>query len=288
MAKLSDFSTNVFSQFGEDGIVQKIFQIIGISHNVCIEFGAWDGFYLSNTANLWTNGWKGILIEGNVERYCTLVENTKGYDCHCINLYVTHSGDNVLENIIRRNNLPQQIDLLSIDIDGDDYYIFGSMTDLRPRVIICEYNPTIPSHIDLVPEPGNCFGSSALALVKLAERKGYSLISMTETNCFFVTNDLFHHFSDYETSLPSLALTDHLTYLMTGYSGEYIASRLPTYGCTFPSAQEFRGAYYQFPMRDANNNHEVFDIGHSQNPATVSISQRVSHHFKSIKQWIWK
>ena len=63
MKRLSEHASNTYSQFGEDGIIEKIFQIIGVNSKVCIEFGAWDGFYLSNTANLWTNGWKGILIE---------------------------------------------------------------------------------------------------------------------------------------------------------------------------------------------------------------------------------
>ena len=65
---LAQHGQNVFSQFGEDGIIARIFEIIGLQSKACIEFGAWDGFHMSNTANLWTKGWKGVLIEGHAGR----------------------------------------------------------------------------------------------------------------------------------------------------------------------------------------------------------------------------
>jgi len=247
MKTLSDYALNVFSQFGEDGIVQKIFEILKTSSKICIEFGAWDGFYLSNTANLWTRGWKGILIESDKERYGTLVESVKKYNCRCINAKVTHEGNNTLERILQREALLNDVDLLSIDVDGDDYYILESLREIKPRLIICEYNPTIPMHLDLVAEPGNYFGCSALTLIRLAEAKGYKLVAMTDTNCFFVQEKDFHSFSEYETSLQFLGTTKHLTYLITGYAGDYVASRMPIYGCTGATKQKLRGEYYSFP-----------------------------------------
>jgi hypothetical protein len=247
MEKLIDHAANVHSQFGEDGIVRKIFEKVGVASKVCVEFGAWDGFYLSNTANLWTNGWKGILIESDASKYDALVKNVKSHDCRCVNARVTHEGSDTLERILIREGLYGPVDLLSIDVDGDDYHIFSSLTELRPRVIICEYNPTIPVHLDLIPDPGNYFGCSALSLVKLARSKGYQLVSMTESNCFFVREEHFACFSEYDTSLQSLAFVTHLTYLMTGYAGDYVASQRPTYGCNFPSRQHFTGEHYSFP-----------------------------------------
>ncbi len=251
---LADHGANVHSQFGEDGIIGKIFERLGPGGKSCVEFGAWDGFHLSNTANLWANqGWKAVLIEADAERYAQLVENTKGRDCHCICARVAPTGANTLDNILRREAPGLEVDLLSIDIDGDDYFILESIETIEPRVIVCEYNPTIPHHLELVPDPGNYFGCSALALVRLAETKGYELVAVTDTNCFFVRAVDFPKFADYETSHSAIAVTRHLTYLITGYAGDYLLSREPTYGCVKPSAEEFdcEGLYYWPERADA-------------------------------------
>ena len=250
MKKLSDYAYNVYSQFGEDGIIEKIFKILKPSSKVCIEVGAWDGFYLSNTANLWTNGWKGILIEGNENKYLSLVENVKGYNCHCIKAFVGYERHNSLENILKREGIFDEIDFLSIDIDGNDYYIFESLKDLSPRLIACEFNPSIPVHMDLIPDKDNFFGCSALSLINLAEKKDYRLIAMSDANCFFVRSIDFKKFKRYNINLRSIALTTHLTYFITGFDGAYILSRKPAFGCTVPSTQKFKGEYYAFPMEN--------------------------------------
>ncbi len=249
MKKLSDHGLDVYSQSGEDGIVGKIFDIIGTTSKVCVEFGAWDGFYLSNTANLWARqGWKGVLIEMDPGRFKELVENTKQYNCRCIAARVENDGANTLENILKRESITEPIDLLSIDVDGDDYHIFKSLGALRPRLIICEYNPTVPPQMDLVPEPGSYFGCSILSLSKLAEKKGYKLVAVANNNCFFVQASDFPRFADYETSLPEIAVTKHLTYLITGYAGDYLLSREPTYGCNRPATQKMaQGEHFLFP-----------------------------------------
>jgi len=244
--RLADHAANVYSQFGEDGILARIFELLGTGAKTCIEFGAWDGLHLSNTATLWQKqDWKAVLIEADAERHALLVANSKGYDCQCIHARVEPAGANTLDAILRREAPGLAIDLLSIDIDGDDYFVLASL-EARPRVIVCEYNPTIPPHLDLVPKPGNYFGCSALALVRLAETKGYRLVAVTDTNCFFVRAADFAQFAGYETSLPEIAVTRHLTYVLTGYAADYLLSREPTYGCKRPSAQAFdrAGLYY--------------------------------------------
>lgn len=250
MKKLSDYSADVYSQSGEDGIVEKIFDIIGATSKLCVEFGAWDGFYLSNTANLWAKkGWKGALIEMDAARFKQLVENTKEFQCRCIAARVGIDGKDTLENILQRESVAGPVDLLSIDVDGDDYYIFQSLGALKPRVIICEYNPTLPPHLEFVPAAGNYFGCSALSLVKLAEEKGYKLVAVTNSNCVFVQAADFPRFAEYETSLPNLAVTKHLTYCITGYAGDYLLSREPTYGCNRPSTQPIaQGGHFYFPQ----------------------------------------
>ena len=81
--KLTDFKENIYSQWGEDGIIRKIFEIIGTTTKLSIEFGAADGFWLSNTANLWSNDptWSGVLIERSSSSFNQLKKNTAPYPC---------------------------------------------------------------------------------------------------------------------------------------------------------------------------------------------------------------
>jgi hypothetical protein len=232
--KLSDFGYNRFSQFGEDGIVEKIFEHIGIASRVCVEFGAWDGLHLSNTASLWQNGWRAVLIEADKNRFRLLMRNASRHDCLCINAYVGLGETDSLEAILATHNFAADVDLLSIDIDGDDYHVFASLRRLLPRVVICEYNPTIPAGLDVAPQPGAGLGCSAAALQRLGREHGYELVAMTDSNCFFVLRDLFRRFSDYETRLEKLRVDTHLVHLLTSYSGEYVALGHPPYGISGP------------------------------------------------------
>jgi len=236
--KISDFKFNIHSQFGEDGIIEKIFKIIGTKSKISVEFGACDGFLLSNTANLWTKDWQGILIEMDRKLYKSNLDKVKKYNCIFLNKKVTSDGANTIENILKKENI-NQVDFLSIDIDSDDYYIFNSLTWLKPRLISCEFNPTIPAHLELLPQKDSFFGCSVLSLVKLAESKGYKLVTTTDTNCFFVREQDISRFSDFDTSLESNFINKRITYLMTGYAGDFVMSRFPTYGFNFPSQQKF-------------------------------------------------
>src|SRR6185295_7491311 len=155
--RLTDYKENIYSQFGEDGIIRKIFEMIGTTSKVCVEFGAADGFWYSNTANLWSKdpNWSAILIESDLRAYNNLVANVAPYKCMPIHRAVGTSSHDSLEAILDQAGVNLPIDLLSIDIDGNDYYVFKSLTHLRPRVIICEYNESIPAHLDVYPNDGN-------------------------------------------------------------------------------------------------------------------------------------
>ncbi len=226
--KLRDFSYNKYSQWGEDGIIEKIFNIIGTTSKIAIEFGANDGFYFSNTALLWsTQGWHGVLIEGNKNDFPTLVRNTQSFNCLPISEYIGIEEHSNLEAILKKYNITDQIDLLSIDIDGNDYYIFDSLKTLHPRVIIVEHNATLPATLDLYQpyDPASTsqgFGCSVAALNRIAESKGYKLVCITDTNSFFVQKELFHLFDGFETSLREIQLEHHLKYLVSTYRGTYL------------------------------------------------------------------
>lgn len=149
---LLKFSKNVASQCGEDGIIEKIFEIISPANNYCVEFGAWDGKILSNCWNLVANkGWSGLFIEGNEIKFKDLLETYgENKKVSCVNKFVSFEGENRLDNILSSVNAPEDIDILSIDVDGIDYFIWESLNEFKPRVIVIEFNPTIPNDVVFV------------------------------------------------------------------------------------------------------------------------------------------
>lgn len=230
MEKLEKFKKNITSQWGEDGIIEEIFKRINANEKFCIEFGAWDGKHLSNVWNLWhENNWSALLIEGD-EKKCKDLEISV-YKLPKVKPYcafVKKEGENSLDKILEKTFPNKEIDLLSIDIDGNDYYILETLV-AKPRVIIIEYNPTIPLHLELIQKEDQYFGSSALSIYKLATRKGYKLICMTETNMFFVIENEFSKLQIEEQKLEDIFIAKHLTYLMTGYDGTPVLTQVPTY-----------------------------------------------------------
>lgn len=222
--KLTDFGYNIYSQFGEDGIVEKIFQIIGTSSKIAVEFGAADGFSCSNTANLWTKDpqWKAVLIEADLQRFNLLTQNIQSYS-NCIPVYqrIGVSGSETIEFVLNQFEIKDTIDLLSIDVDGNDYYIFESIQNIKPRVIICEYNPSIPPHLDIRGSLNNFIGCSVTALQKVAREKGYTLVAITDANCIFILNKEAHKFSQYSLGVEDLKIEKHLSWIIYDYRGRY-------------------------------------------------------------------
>jgi hypothetical protein len=218
----TSFEKNIQSQFGEDGVIEEIFRRIGCRNKICVEFGAWDGVHLSNTWNLWNRqGWAALLIEGDKEKFETLVNTCRSFkNVNTFQAYVAGSGSNSLEAILDTFKLPADIDLLSIDIDGNEYYIIKSLSRYLPRVIIAEYNPTIPPDREIIQAEGEYFGSSALSLLKLGQKKGYKLAHMTATNIFLVHQNDFYKLLIDEPSLESVFLKCNLTYLISSYDGK--------------------------------------------------------------------
>jgi hypothetical protein len=225
------FKKKITSQWGEDGIIEEIFNRIGLKNKYCVEFGAWDGIHLSNSWNLWSNqGWSAILIEGDSDKFLELKQNTAIFkNVKPINAFVSPKGENSLDNILEKVDIPADFDLLSIDIDSDDYYIFESLNYFNPRVVIVEYNPTIPPDLDIVQDQGECFGSSALALVNLAHKKNYSLVGCTQSNLVFVLNEEYCKLGISEPKLSDIFPRDHLTYVITSQEGLNFLTRQPTY-----------------------------------------------------------
>jgi hypothetical protein len=232
--KLSDFGSNVYSQGGEDGVIAKIFESLGEGTRFCVEFGAWDGFHLSNTASLFTKGWAAVLIEASRPRYEALVERVAAYPCTCIHATVASTGASSLEALLDRYGLSRSIDFLSVDIDGDDYHVLDGLRTLRPRVICCEFNPTIPYHVEMVGAPGSGLGCSARALVELGKRMGYGVAAMTRLNCFLVNEAEFGRLSAYVTDPEQLFQPKDVMHLISAYDGRYLLTAVPPYGLSGP------------------------------------------------------
>ena len=138
------FAKNVHSQGGEDGIIAEVLRIMGAANRWCVEFGAWDGLYLSNTCNLLRHhGWSGVMIEGDGEKARMIRENhPDAQRVHAINTFIGFErGVDTLDDALRQTPIPRDFDLASIDVDGVDWYVWESMIDYRPRLVVIEFNP---------------------------------------------------------------------------------------------------------------------------------------------------
>ncbi len=234
---LRDYRFNNYSQWGEDGIIQKIFELIGTTSKLCVEFGAWDGLKYSNTAHLWRHsGWKAILIEADKDKCLELDKNIAGYNCIPVCAFIGFQEHNSIDSILRNLNVTEPIDLMSIDIDSDDYYIFDSLTQYHPRVIICEHNPTLAAELDIYQNKGDYFGCSVGALVRVGKSKGYTLVAATETNSIFVEDQSLAALQNFELDLMKITISDYVKYIAYSYAGmPIIISKKPEWSFAFES-----------------------------------------------------
>jgi len=207
-----NYSDNVYSQSGEDGIIKQLLSLISESHPLskwCVEFGAWDGKFLSNTFNLVKNhSYKGVYIESNTKHFIDLKNNMKLFDVICLNTYVGINTHDNIDYILSSTPIPDNFDVLSIDIDGCDFFILESIKNYRPKIIIIEYNPTIPNDVYFVQQPDFSVnhGASALAIQKLAQSKDYIVVAVTATNLIlldkkYIKNE-WNIISDLSTLMP--------------------------------------------------------------------------------------
>lgn len=188
---LLEYAQKKYSSVGEDGIIEHIFKVCNISDGIVVEFGAWDGVYSSNTHNLWKDGkYKAILIEDDQKKYRELKSNF-GNRVETINAKVSININDVtsLNNLLlncKTEITNDNFQLLSIDVDGDDYEIWESFDIFKPKLVIIETNSgNIESAIE---------GCSLKEVNELARKKGYTLICTTG-NAFCIRDDLAHLFN---------------------------------------------------------------------------------------------
>jgi methyltransferase FkbM-like protein len=195
------------SQNDEDGILDEIFRRIGTTNRFFIEFGVETGVE-NNTLGLLLGGWSGLWIEGDVAAQVKIRESfSTALSSGLLKLEEVYVTVENIESTLSAAIAPQEPDLLSIDIDGNDYWIWKAIRRLRPRVVVIEYNATLGRSARAVQpyDPSyrwdntTAFGASLGALEDLGRAKGYSLVccNLPGVNAFFVRNDLVNgHFLD--------------------------------------------------------------------------------------------
>lgn len=196
---LEKYGFKVYSQNDEDGIIEEIFSRIGLTNRLFVEFGVQDGIE-SNGHYLLLKGWKGLWIECDEKYYQKILMNFESTilagNLKVVNAFITKDNIN---RIMTDSSIKGEIDLLSIDIDGNDYHVWKEITVISPRVVTIEYNAKIPPDCEWtmpyceqhVWDGGDKYGASLLALMKLGEEKGYTLVgtNISGINAFFVRND---------------------------------------------------------------------------------------------------
>ncbi len=201
--QFNDYEFQVYSQWGEDGLIQHLIHQVLIERPIFIEFGV-EKYTESNTRFLLTNNnWSGLIIDGS-ELHIEYIKNDPIYWKH--NLKAEHSfiDNNNINSLIKKNGISGDIGLLSVDIDGNDYWVWDSINVVNPRIVVCEYNSLWGDKLSVSTPYDSAFcrtnshysnlyfGASITALTKLANSKGYSLIgsNVAGNNLFFVRNDL--------------------------------------------------------------------------------------------------
>jgi hypothetical protein len=224
---LKSVERNVYSQFGEDGIIEWVFSRIAPRHRICVEFGAWDGRKLSNTFNLVAHhGWSAIYIEADRRKFRRLLKTAAAHPAITpVCSLVTPAGNSSLDRILERQGVPKDFDLLSIDIDGNDYDVWEANLDFHPTMVVIEYNATFPPGYNYIDRGGHGFiGSSAASLSDLASRKGYGLLGATLSNLLFLREPYFSALG--VKPQPSDAAIDQKVpcHVFFNYAGEIVFS----------------------------------------------------------------
>ena len=195
----------VFSQWGEDGILQFLIRNTVVKNHIFVEFGV-ENYTEANTRFLlMNNNWSGLILDGSLDNINSVREEDLywRYSLKAEQAFVTRENINEL---IKKNGISGEIGLLSIDIDGNDYWVWQAIDVVNPAIVVVEYNyrfgpsraVTVPYRADFTRGKAHhsmiYYGASLKALCLLGERKGYSFVGCNSAgnNAFFVRKDLMN------------------------------------------------------------------------------------------------
>lgn len=201
-ADLQRFGKKVYSQNDEDGVIERIASDLGILSGFFVEIGVgppWGRTFAeagleANCRLLRERGWQGLFVDAQ----------ELPTEAHVVTAEITPFNVNTL---LRKQAVPEDFDLLSIDIDGQDFWVWMNLV-FQPRIVVIEYNASIPLDVScvvpLLPhfrwDGTNWFGASLAALIKLADSRFYTLVHANGVNAFFVRSDLFVNHRDFAPS----------------------------------------------------------------------------------------
>ena len=194
---LKDFAKNETSQFGEDGILEAIFERIHTTNKWCLEVGAADGEFCSNTNRLIKAGWSGLWIEANDKEYKKLVNKWEGTEgLSLLHRRVVAAGPDSIDSIMAQCAVPYDLDLMVIDVDGQDYELLKPL-NARPRVLMIEFEHNQDGKDEMfVPEPGGAGQAGEWIMAQLLEAKGYTPVVKTFCNIIAIRNDLIEELNN--------------------------------------------------------------------------------------------
>ena len=202
---LADYAHRIASQRGEDGITVELMRRLGIRQGRCVELGC--GSNGGNAGVLVAGlGFQGLLVDGDTELVACAADRFAGYEACTVHAWITRESVN---DLLAERGFDRELDYLGVDLDGIDYWIWDAL-DVRPRVLICEYNPyfgpteavTVPYEPTFVRNardakgellyPKGFYGASLSALHALGRREGYRLVCTVPNshNAYFVHEDV--------------------------------------------------------------------------------------------------
>ncbi len=207
---LMRYARNVYSQRGEDGILQEILSRLKIKHGFFVEFGAWDGKWLSNSKLLVDQGWSGIFIEADPKGFKELAKNYKDIqNILCLHQFVTYSENDLrgktIDAILDKYFPNQEIDFMSIDIDGADHLILEGLK-CKPKILCVEggfsWNPLFTTRVPDKIAFKNLQQPLAV-MIEIGKKNGYEPVCFTQ-NTFFIRKDLYAPFEEISNDAFSL------------------------------------------------------------------------------------
>jgi len=191
-------------------VIDNIFKLIGTTNKFCVEFGVYNGIDDNTNQLIRQHQWQGLYIECDDRKYSKIVTNCLGFPVKVIKSFIT--AENINE-LFAQGEVPQDLDFLSIDIDGMDYWIWKALT-YRPRVVFIEYNGLkVPPQLAVQEyNPNNIWnrtrwlGSSLQSLVNLAKEKGYKLFGCDDLGCnaYFIVNEEFDKLGINDNSIEKI------------------------------------------------------------------------------------
>jgi len=252
--EIANTEFRVYSQWGEDGIIQHLINKIEIPNKIFVEFGV-ENYTESNTRFLLQNdNWSGLVIDGS-EKNIEYIKNDPIYWRYNLKAYEAFITKENIDNLIKQNGITGDIGLLSVDIDGNDFWVWRAIECISPRIVVCEYNSHFgDTHTISVPYDESFvrsekhysyiyYGASIAALEFLGKEKGYTLVASNEAgnNIFFIRDDLMGNFK---------AVTAKEAY----HSAQFREARNQEGALTFDSFHENCKIISQEQMVDVSNN----------------------------------